>query len=85
MNYAFHIDLGQMTYEEWHGLYTDPEGAKLRDGWWGPEHIAKSGPNSAVILAQVNDEERLTEHMKMVHKMAAERGMKHTMYKMLPV
>ena len=47
MNYAFHIDLGQMTYEEWHGLYTDPEGAKLRDGWWGPEHIAKSGPNSA--------------------------------------
>ena len=37
MNYAFHIDLGKMTYEEWYGLYTDPGGAKLRDGWCGPE------------------------------------------------
>ena len=47
--------------------------------------MAKSGPNSAVTLAQINDEGRLTEHMKMVHKMAAERGIKHTMYKMSPV
>ena len=36
MNYAFHVDLGKMTYEEWHGLNTDPEGAKLRDGWLRP-------------------------------------------------
>ena len=82
LNSAFHIDLGQMTYDEWHGLYTEPEGAKLRGGWWGPEQIAKSGPNSAIILAQVNDEERLTEHMKRVQKMADGRGRKQTMYKM---
>ena len=44
MNYAFHIDLGQMTYEEWHGLYTDPEGAKLRQDWWGARACCQEWP-----------------------------------------
>ena len=57
MNYAFHIDLGDMAYEIWHLMYTKPENAEKRAGWWGPEHIGQSGPNSAVILAQISDEE----------------------------
>tara|TARA_B100000780_G_scaffold180865_1_gene126900 strand:+ start:1523 stop:1672 length:150 start_codon:yes stop_codon:yes gene_type:complete len=49
-------------------MYSTPENAKK--SWWGPKHVGKSGDNSAVILAQVNDEERLTAHMKMVREMA---------------
>lgn len=85
MNYAFHIDLGKFTFEEWFGFYTDPEAAQARDGWWGPEHVAKSGPHSAIILAQISDEKRLTEHMKMVSEKTAPQGMKHTIYKMSQV
>ena len=48
-----------------------------RADWWGPEHVGKSGENSAVILAQINDEEKLTEHMKFVRDMAPKMGMKH--------
>ena len=49
-------------------MYSTLENAKKN--WWGPKHVGKSGDNSAVILAQVNDEERLTAHMKMVREMA---------------
>ena len=45
--------------------------------------MGKSGENSAVILAQINDEEKLTEHMKFVRDMASEMGMKHQIYKLL--
>lgn len=51
MNYAFHIDLGDMAYETWHMMYTKPKNAEKRAGWWDPEHIGQSGPNSALILA----------------------------------
>ena len=51
MNYAFHIDLSDMAYETWHMMYTKPKNAESRAGWWGPEHIGQSGPNSALILA----------------------------------
>ena len=49
----------------------------------GPEHVGKSGENSAVILAQINDEEKLTEHMKFVRDMASKMGMKHQIFKLL--
>ena len=65
-------------------MYTKPENAAKRDGWWGPEHIGKSGPNSVVILAQVSDEEKLTAHMKFVREMAATMGMRHEIYKLTP-
>ena len=25
MNYAFYVDLGDLTYETWYGMYTVPE------------------------------------------------------------
>ena len=84
MNYAFYIDLGDMAYETWYEMYTKPENAQKRAGWWGLEHIGKSGPNSVVMLAQVSDEEKLTEHMKFVREMAAEMGMHHEIYKLAP-
>ena len=84
MNYTFHIDLGDMAYETWYEMYTKPENAAKRDGWWGPEHIGKSGPNSVVMLAQVNEEEKLTAHMKFVREMAATMGMRHEIYKLTP-
>ena len=42
MNYAFHIDLGDMTYEAWHAMYAAPENLAKRADWWGPEHVGKS-------------------------------------------
>ena len=84
MNYAFHIDLGDMAYETWYKMYTKPENAAKRDGWWGPERIGKSGSNSVVMLAQVSDEEKLTAHMKFVREMAATMGMRHEIYKLTP-
>ncbi len=30
MNYAFHIDLGDMAYETWYEMYTKPESAQKR-------------------------------------------------------
>ena len=57
-----------MTYED--GTACTQRLKMLKKSWWGPEHVGKSGDNSAVILAQVNDEERLTAHMKMVREMA---------------
>ena len=84
MNYACHIDLGDMPYETWYEMYTKPENAQKRAGWWGPEHIGKSGPNGVVMLAQVSDEEKLTEHMKFVREMAANMGMHHEIYKLAP-
>jgi hypothetical protein len=65
-------------------MYTKPENAQKRAGWWGPEHIGKSGPNGVVMLAQVSDEEKLTEHMKFVREMAAKMGMHHEIYKLAP-
>ena len=84
MNYAFHIDLGDMDYETWHEMYTKPENAEKRAGWWGPEHIGQSGPNSVVILAQVHNENKLTAHMRFVREMAAKMGMYHEIYKLTP-
>ena len=51
MNYAFHIDLGDTAYETWYEMYTKPENAIKRAGWWGSEHIGKSGPSTVVMLA----------------------------------
>ena len=51
MNYAFHIDLGEMSYDKWHAMYSAPENKAKRADWWGPEHVGRSGENSAVILA----------------------------------
>ena len=84
MNYAFYVDLGDMTYETWYGMYTASDALEKRAGWWGPEHVAKSGENSAMIFAQINDEEKLTEHMAFVRKMAVEKGMKHYFYRLVP-
>ena len=84
MNYAFHIDLGDMAYETWYKMYTQPENAEKRAGGWGPEHIGKSGENSVVLLAQMRDEEKLTAHMTFVREMAAKMGMQHTIYKLMP-
>ena len=84
MNYAFHIYLGDMPYETWYEMYTKPENAQKRAGWWGPEHIGKSGRNGVVKLAQVSDEEKLAEHMKFVREMAAKMGMHHEIYKLIP-
>ena len=83
MNYAFHIDLGDMPYEKWHAMYSTPENQAKRADWWGPEHVGKSSENSAVILAQINDEAKLTEHMKFVRDMASKMGMKHQIFKLL--
>ena len=84
MNYAFYVDLGDMTYETWYGMYTAPDALEKREGWWGPEHVAKSGENSAMIFAQISDEEKLTEHMAFVRKMSVEKGMKHDFYRLVP-
>ena len=84
MNYAFYLDLGDMTFEAWHAMYTAPENLAKRAEWWGPEHVGKSGVNSAVILAQINDVERLTEHMKFVRDMASKMGKNHHIFKLLP-
>jgi len=61
-----------------------PRVLKSASGWWGPEHIGKSGPSSVVVLAQVSDEEKLTEHMKFVREMASKMGMHHKIYKLAP-
>ena len=63
---------------------TAPENLAKRAEWWGPEHVGKSGVNSAVILARINDVERLTEHMKFVRDMASKMGKKHHIFKLLP-
>ena len=84
MNYAFHIDLGHMAYETCYEMYTKPENAAKRGCQWGPEHIGKSGPSSVVMLPQVNDEEKLTTHMKFATEMAATMGMRHEIYKLTP-
>ena len=84
MNYAFHIDLGDMAYETWYEMYTKPENVEKRAGWWGPEYVGKSGENSAIMLAQVNNEEKLTAHMKFVRDMAGKMGMQHTIYELTP-
>ena len=34
MNYAFYVDLGDLTYEPWHGMYTAPDALEKRAGWW---------------------------------------------------
>ncbi|MDA8636404.1 hypothetical protein N9L70_08490 [Rhodobacteraceae bacterium] len=73
-----------MAYETWYEMYTKPENAQKRAGWWCPEHIEKSGPSSVVMLAQVRVEEKLTEHMKFVREMAAKMGMHHEIYKLAP-
>ena len=72
MNYAFYVDLGDLTYETWYSMYTAPDALEKRAGWWGPEDVAKSGENSAMIFAQISDEEKLTEHMAFVRKMSVE-------------
>ena len=82
MNYAFHINLGDMAYETCYEMYTKPENAAKRAGQWGPEHIGKSGPSSVVMLAQVNDEEKFTTHMKFVREIATTMGMRHEIYKL---
>ena len=33
MNYAFYIDLGDMTYEAWQAMYTAPENLAKRAEW----------------------------------------------------
>ena len=65
-------------------MFTKPKAAEKRAGWWGPEHIGKSGENSVVMLAQVSDEEKLTAHMTFVREMATKMGMQHTIYKLSP-
>ena len=79
MNYAFHIDFDSLC--KW---CNEQENQAKRADWWGPEHVGKSGENSAVILAQINDEAKLTEHMKFVRDMASKMGMKHQIFKLLP-
>ena len=32
MNYAFYIDLGNMTYDAWYGMYTAPDALEKRAG-----------------------------------------------------
>ena len=63
MNYAFHIDLGDMPMTNGtqctQHQRTKPN-ALINE--WGPEHVGKSSENSVIILAQINDEEKLTEH-----------------------
>ena len=84
MNYAFHRDLGDMTDETWYEMHTKLNDSEKRTGWQGPEHIGQSGPNSVVMLAQVEDEDKLTAHMKFVREMAAKMGMHHEIYKLTP-
>tara|TARA_B100000780_G_scaffold158253_1_gene110676 strand:+ start:467 stop:673 length:207 start_codon:yes stop_codon:yes gene_type:complete len=64
-------------------MFTAPEALEKRAGWWGPEHVAKSGENSAMIFAQISDEEKLTEHMASLIKMGAETGVKHDFYELV--
>ena len=71
INYAFHIVFGDMAYEIWQMMCTEQESAEKPTGYWGPKHIGQSDPNSAVILAQISDEEKLTAHMVFARKMAA--------------
>ena len=52
-------------------------------GWWGPEYICKNGEDSVVMLAQVNDEEKLMAHMTLVTETAGKMGMQHTIYKFM--
>ena len=84
MNYAFYIVFGDMAYETWQMMCTEPESAEKQTGQWGQKHISQSGPNSAVILAQISDEEKLTTHMLFARKMATEMGMHHEIYKLIP-
>ena len=54
MNYAFHRDLGDMAYETWCEIHTKLNVSEKRAGWQGPEHIGQSGPNSVIMMAQVD-------------------------------
>ena len=83
MNYAFHIDLSDMPYEKWYANLA-PENQSKRADWQGPQHVGKSGDNSEIILAQINDEAKLTEHMKFVRDMASKMGMKHQIFRLSP-
>jgi len=73
-----------MPYDKWHAMYSAPENQVKRADWWGPEHVGESGENSAIILAQIHDEAKLTEHMKFVRDMASKMGMKHQIFKLSP-
>ena len=83
-NYAFYLERGNMTYETWYGMYTAPDALEKCAGWWGPEHVAKGGENSGMIFVQISNEEKLTEHMAFIRKMATEKGMKHDFYSLVP-
>ena len=50
----------------------------------GQNTLGKAARNGVVMLAQVSDEEKLTEHMKFVREMAAKMGMHHEIYKLAP-
>lgn len=71
INYAFQIVFGDMAYETWQMMCTEPESAEKQAGLWGPKHIGQNGSNSAVLLAQIsNEEKKLTAHMVFARKMA---------------
>ena len=70
MSYAFHIVFGDLAYETWQMMCTEPESAEKQAGQQGPKHIRQSGSNSAVILAQISNEEKLIAHMVFARKMA---------------
>ena len=59
MTYAFHIVFGDMAYETWQMMCTEPESAEKQAGQWGPKNIGQSGSNNAVILAQISHEKKI--------------------------
>ena len=84
MNYAFHRDLGDMACETWCEIHTKLNVSEKRAGWYGPEHIGQSGPNSVIMMAQVDKEEKSTTPVKLVKEMAAKMGKYHEVYKLTP-
>ena len=62
MNYAFHIDLGDMPYDKWHAMYSAPENKAKRAEWWGPELVeARLGPFQSKCLSYIKENPRCTQ------------------------
>ena len=71
-----------MAYETWYEMYTKLNDTEKRAGQQGLEHIGLSGPNSVIMMAQLDEEEKSKIHIKLVREMAATKGMQHEIYKL---
>ena len=73
-----------MAYETWYEMYSKLNDTEKRAVQQGLEHIGQSGPNSVIMMAQVDEEEKSTTPVKLIIEMAVKMGKHHEVYKLTP-